>query len=153
MANILAASRQLKNPNIALRKIWSDLNIPESSAEMIDQMKNQVMQQFGEAIKNPQEMADAQEALAEIATHAMDTMIIEGENVSAKDIQELRMLNKELMLCSKIQPHCPQTQTGQILLPVQPVQLLAVEQNAAALVPIFDNGELRAGLIHQLAGA
>lgn len=101
MANILAASRQLKNPNIALRKIWSDLNIPESSAEIIEQMKNQVMQQFGEAIKNPQEMADAQEALAEIATHAMDTMIIEGENVSAKDIQELRMLNKELMLCSK----------------------------------------------------
>ena len=82
MANILAASRMLRNPNIALRKVWNDINIPEDATEMINQMKNQVLQQFGEAVKNPEEMADAQENLAEIATHAMDTMIIVGINLN-----------------------------------------------------------------------
>lgn len=100
MANILAASKMLRNPSIPLRKLWKDLEIPDSAAEMIDQMKNQVLQQFGEAVKNPQEMADAQEALAEIATHAMDAMIIEGKDVTAQDIKELRMLNRQLQLCS-----------------------------------------------------
>ena len=101
MANILAASRMLRNPNIALRKVWNDINIPEDATEMINQMKNQVLQQFGEAVKNPEEMADAQENLAEIATHAMDTMIIEGKQATSQDIKELRMISKELMLWTK----------------------------------------------------
>lgn len=101
MANILAASRLIKNPNIALRKLWNDINIPADEAEMINQMKSQVMEQFGESVKTPKELADAQEALAEVATRAMDTMIIEGEEVSAQDINELRMINKQLQICTK----------------------------------------------------
>ena len=46
-------------------------------------------------------MAEAQETLADIAEHVMDTMIIEDEQVSAVDLRELRLLGKQLSLCAK----------------------------------------------------
>ena len=143
MANILAASRMLRNPNIALRKVWNDINIPEDVTEMINQMKNQVLQQFGEAVKNPEEMADAQENLAEIATHAMDTMIIEGKQATSQDIKELRMISKELMLWTK------KAKEESYLIPIETgegvsgVSLKVIRgEKDKGLIDIFFRGEL-----------
>lgn len=143
MANILAASRMLRNPNIALRKVWNDINIPEDATEMINQMKNQVLQQFGEAVKNPEEMADAQENLAEIATHAMDTMIIEGKQATSQDIKELRMISKELMLWTK------KAKEESYLIPIETgegvsgVSLKVIRgEKDKGLIDIFFRGEL-----------
>ena len=53
----------------------------------------------------------------------------------------------------EIQPHRPQTQLAQILLPIQPVEFLAVEQHAAASSTIPQHREFRTGLVHQPGSA
>ena len=75
---------------------------------------------------------------------------VEGSGIQVGGQSLVHLLG---VLCGKYQPDSPQSQPGKIILPVQPVELLAVEENAAAACPIPDHREFRAGLIHQLGGA
>ena len=54
------------------------------------------------------------------------------------------------IFCGKVQPHGPKSQFGKVILPIQPVELLAVEHHAAALVAVPDHGEFRAGAVTEL---
>jgi hypothetical protein len=69
--------------------------------EMINGLKQQLLEEFAEAVKTPQEMADAQATLAEVAERVMQTMIIENETVSAKDLNDLRLMSQQFYLCSQ----------------------------------------------------
>ena len=97
MVNLMAASRILKNPG----KMVSDL-FENGEIEMIRQLKEQVLEQFGEALKTPEEMAEAQEQLADVATHAMDSMIIESDNITSINLKELKVLGKQFEISAKM---------------------------------------------------
>lgn len=99
--NVLAVSRLLKNPSNAFDVLFGTENKSDDYNDMIAEMKNTLLERFGEAVKTPEEMAKAQETLAEVAERVMQTMIIENESVSAKDINDLRMMSQQFMLCSK----------------------------------------------------
>lgn len=99
--NLLAVSRLLKNPSNGFDVLFGTENKSDDYKAMITEMKTLILERFGEAVKTPEEMAQAQETLAEVAERAMQTMIIENESVSVKDINDLRMMSQQFMLCSK----------------------------------------------------
>lgn len=99
--NVLAVSRLLKNPSSAFDTLFATDNKSDDYKEMIAEMKNTILERFGEAVKTPEEMAKAQETLAEVAERVMQTMIVENEPVSVKDINDLRLMSQQFLLCSK----------------------------------------------------
>ena len=101
MSNILAVTQMFRNPNRMFERLFTPHSKENQSIEKVRELKEQVLERFAEAIKSPTEMAEAQETLADIAEHVMDTMIIEDEQVSAVDLRELRLLNKQLSFCAK----------------------------------------------------
>lgn len=68
---------------------------------MIKELKEQVLEEFGEALKNPEELADAQETLADVAEHVMDTMLVEDPSIKTLDVRELRQMTSQFKLCAK----------------------------------------------------
>ncbi len=99
--NVLAISRLLENPSNVFEVLFAEEGKSSNYRKMISEMKEQVLQRFGEAVKTPEEMAQAQEALAEVAERAMQSMIIENETISVKDLKELRLMNQQLSLCNQ----------------------------------------------------
>uniref|UniRef100_UPI004056D7B1 DUF6240 domain-containing protein n=1 Tax=Agathobacter sp. TaxID=2021311 RepID=UPI004056D7B1 len=99
--NVMAVSRLLENPSNVFEVLFATENKSNDYKKMIADMKNTIMHKFGEAVKTPEEMAEAQETLAETAERAMQTMIIENEPVSVKDIHDLRLMSRQFMLCSE----------------------------------------------------
>ena len=99
--NVLAASRLLDNPSNAFDTLFNTEGKSLDYQEMIDDLKAQVLENFGEAVKTPKEMADAQATLAEVAERVMQTMIIENETISAKDLNDLRLMSQQFYLCNE----------------------------------------------------
>jgi len=99
--NVLAASRLLNNPSHAFEQLFNTEGKSLDYQEMINDLKAQVLENFGEAVKTPQEMADAQATLAEVAERVMQTMIIENETISAKDLNDLRLMSQQFYLCKE----------------------------------------------------
>ena len=111
--NVLAASRLLNNPSNVFETLFNTDGKSEDYKEMIGELKDQVLKNFGEAIKAPQEMADAQATLAEVAERVMQTMIIENEPASIKDINDLRLMSQQFYLCNQ------RTKEESFLVPVE----------------------------------
>ena len=99
--NVLAANRLLNNPSNVFDTLFNTEGKSLDYQEMIDNLKNQVLENFGEAVKTPKEMADAQATLAEVAERVMQTMIIENEPISAKDLKDLRLMSQQFYLCQE----------------------------------------------------
>ena len=99
--NVLAASRLLNNPSNVFDMLFGTEGKSLDYQDMIADMKAKVLENFGEAVKTPEEMAKAQATLAEVAEKVMQTMIIENEPVSVKDIKDLRLMNQQFMLCNQ----------------------------------------------------
>lgn len=99
--NVLAVSRLLENPSNVFEVLFAEEGKSQHYREAIAEMKEQILQRFGEAVKTPEEMAQAQETLAEVAERAMQSMIIENETISVKDLKDLRLMNQQLFLCKE----------------------------------------------------
>lgn len=99
--NVLAASRLLNNPSNAFEKLFETEGKGLDYQAMIDDLKAQVLENFAEAVKTPEEMVKAQATLAEVAERVMQTMIIENEPVSAKDLNDLRLMSQQFYLCNQ----------------------------------------------------
>lgn len=97
VSNILALEQMLQNPG----RMFETL-LKKTKTDLVEDLKNEVLERFGEAIKTPEECMEAQEALAEVATHVISGMIIDGEGPSALDIRELRQMNHQFELASKM---------------------------------------------------
>lgn len=141
--NVLAARRLLNNPSNVFDVLFGTEGKSLDYKEMIADLKNQVMERFGEAVKTPEEMAEAEATLAEIAERVMQTMIIENEPVSAKDLRDLRLMNQQFFLCNE------RAKEESFLVPVQTgdsvtgVNLKIVRGKAnKGLVDIFFKGAL-----------
>lgn len=89
VGNIIATSGLIKNANTMFKTIFGD-NRDERILK-VRELKEQVLERFGQAVKTPSELAKAQEELAELATHAMDNMIMEEENPTTLDVRQMRL--------------------------------------------------------------
>lgn len=101
MANILAVSDMLRRPNQMMERLWKQENLPKESMEKIADLKQQVLEDFSEALKNPSDLADAQEVLADVAENVMSTMIVENPQMRTLDLRVLRQMNTQFSLCAR----------------------------------------------------
>lgn len=101
VANILAVNNMLRHPNQMMEKLWKDYNFSTESVDKIEDLKQQVLDAFGEAVKTPEELVEAQETLAEVAAHVMETMIIEDPQVNTVDVRAMKQATMQFQLCAK----------------------------------------------------
>lgn len=101
IANILAAGEMLRHPNQMMETLWKKDWSNKNSVDKVAGLKQQVLEEFGEALKNPAELADAQETLAEVAEHVMDDMIIEDHDIGTLDIRAMQLATTQFKLCAK----------------------------------------------------
>ena len=99
--NVIAASRMIKNPNKVFGTLFSEENMSNEDIEKIREIKQKILEKFSEAIKTPEDLATAQEELAEVATHAMDDMIIEDRQATSINVKEMRLASRQLQLASQ----------------------------------------------------
>ena len=111
--NVLAVQQMLNDRNKMFETLWNAKGSTAQSMEQIAQMKELILERFGESVKSPTEMADAQEALADVAENVMDTMIIEDDHLGSIDIRALRLMNTQLGICAK------QAQEESYMIPIQ----------------------------------
>lgn len=90
LGNIIATNALIKNPNEMFRRI-----------QMVREIKDIVLERFGEAIKTPSELAAAQEELAEVATHAMDGMIMEEKNPKSIDVKAIKQACNQFRIAAQ----------------------------------------------------
>lgn len=101
MNYVQAVRQMLSNPSDMFWTLWNPKNASFDRRQALDRMKQQVLERFGEAMKTPQELADAQETLAEVAEHAMEGMIYEEDAVSYLDVRALRLMNQQFSICAR----------------------------------------------------
>lgn len=104
MANVMAMESMMKNKNLMFRQIFGDGvkdAKDEIQAEDLEKMRQELLEEFGEAVSEPADMAIAQEKLGVLAENVMKTMI-NSETVTSLDIREMRMLSAKLSISSTL---------------------------------------------------
>ena len=103
-ANLEAAMQVMANPNRMFRDLM-DLDKrhanTQESIELVQGLEDEIFERFAEAVKTPEEMAQAQEDLADLAENAMKGFLMDDDTVSALDLKELRLLTNQFSLCAK----------------------------------------------------
>lgn len=109
--NILAMETMMSDRNQLFQKILGQRNeqIREnflaeegiSPKEEIENIKQQLIEDFGKAVTEPKEMAEAQEALGKLAENIMKTMI-ESDDVTCIDLKEAKLLRAQLSVQKKM---------------------------------------------------
>lgn len=97
--HIQAASRMVNKRNATFRQLFGRENLermPDLKA-----VRQELLERFGEAIKTPEEMAKAQQALAETAEHVMDTML-EEEELTSVDVRQLKIMRTEISISTRM---------------------------------------------------
>lgn len=95
--NLMAASRLMKNPSEAVRNLWERGDSATARAFL-----DETLRRFSESVKNPKELAQAQETLADTAEHVMDSMIIEDRHTGSIDIRQMKLLCSQLRIASNM---------------------------------------------------
>lgn len=95
--NLMAASRLMKNPSEAVRNLRERGDSATARA-----LLDETLRRFSESVKNPKELAQAQETLADTAEHVMDSMIIEDRHTGSIDIRQMKLLCSQLRIASNM---------------------------------------------------
>ena len=95
--NLMAASRLMKNPSEAVRNLGERGESATAKA-----LLDETLRRFSESVKNPKELAKAQETLADTAEHVMDSMIIEDRHTGSIDIRQMKLLCSQLRIASNM---------------------------------------------------
>ena len=102
MTNVMAMEAMVNDRNGVFRQIFGESakgSHKEENEEQLARAKEQVLEDFGEAIASPEGLAAAQEQLAEVAENVMKGMI-DSEDVTSLDIREMRLLSAQLSIGS-----------------------------------------------------
>ena len=100
--HVLAMQQMMANPNDALRRFFRLTEQIEADDEKADLMseiakiKADILHKLGENIQAPEELAEAQKTLAEVAEHCGQTVMYEG--MTRLDIRQLQMMTAQLQL-------------------------------------------------------
>lgn len=102
MSNIIAMESMVKDRNGMFRKIFGS-GVKAADEEIgnddLEEIKQQLLEEFGEAVSAPAEMAEAQEKLGELAENVMKTML-ESDEVTSLDVREMRLLSAQMSVSS-----------------------------------------------------
>lgn len=114
MSNIMAMEAMVKNRNGMFRQIFGEgagttdepdtEEMQETNAgaeDSLSRAKEAVLEQLGKAIAAPEEIAEAQEMLAEVAENVMKGML-SGDEVTSLDVREMRLLSAQLSISSML---------------------------------------------------
>lgn len=100
--NVLAANRLVHKRNQIFSQVFNSEEV--FSGEQVDfaAIQEEILERFANALETPEEMAAAQEALAETAENVMKTMIADEEHITSIDIRELKLMNTQLSIAGKM---------------------------------------------------
>lgn len=111
--HVLAMQQMLSNPNDALRRLFGmDEQIARIDDQVIDQAtkddlldeiakaKEEILHKIGEHAQTPEELADAQQTLAEVAEHCGQTVLREG--MTSLDVRQYQMMTAQLQLGARL---------------------------------------------------
>lgn len=97
--NVLAADEYTKNRNQGLRKLFGEYENKDGVDQSdLEEIKEEILERFGEAVKTPKDMAEAQETLAEVAEHALENMVKIDDNVSTVDLKAMQLVNAQMSI-------------------------------------------------------
>ena len=104
MSNVLAMESMLNQRNQMFRKIFGSSTADHNRDNQVDAddlaaIKQELLEEFGEAVSEPADMAAAQEKLGELAENVMKTMI-NSDHVTSLDVREMKMLSAQLSVNS-----------------------------------------------------
>lgn len=98
--NVMAVDSMLKDRNQVYRKLFGagtkDAD-DQVGVDDLEQIKQALIEEFGEAVSSPREMAEVQEKLGNLAENVMKTMVETGR-VTNLDIREMRLLSAQLSI-------------------------------------------------------
>ncbi len=97
--NIAALETMMSDRNRLFRQIFGDGKKDKVTEEDIEDIKKDLIKEFGEAVSEPRELAEAQETLGKIAENVMKTMI-ETDEVTSLDVREMRLMQAQLSMNS-----------------------------------------------------
>ncbi len=100
-ANVLAMQQIYQYPNQVYRKLFSSRNekfYKEDGSINFEEIKEDLIRQFGEAMESPEDMAKAQKNLEEVASNIMKTMLTSEEKVTSLDLREMRSVQQQFQL-------------------------------------------------------
>ncbi|MBQ3902026.1 MAG: hypothetical protein II745_01480 [Lachnospiraceae bacterium] len=125
------------------RNIFGETNDKAEEKGLSDVMED-LMRAFGEAVKTPKEMAEAQRKLFDTAEHAMDDMIIE-QDITSVDVRGMKQISKSLQILSGMaekketyeMPILVADENGTMMLKI--VRGEEQEKGAVDLSMVFDN--------------
>lgn len=104
--NVLAMQQMMANPNDAFRKLFRLTDQIENEGKKdelmaeIAQIKEDILHRLGENIQAPEELAKAQETLADVAEHCGQTVMYEG--MTRLDVRQFQMMTAQLHLCASM---------------------------------------------------
>ena len=97
--NIMAATQMMQNRNGVFRTLF---NYEDMKKDVdFEAVKTKILEDFGEAVKTPEEMAEAQEKLADLAENVMKTMI-ESEDVRSVDLRDMKIMRQQIELGTRM---------------------------------------------------
>lgn len=99
VSTILAAQEMINNRNGVFRKLFD--RAKNTGDVSLADVKQQVLEEFAEAVKRPEDMAKAQKILADTAENVMKSMMNESE-VNSVDLKEMRMIHTQIVLGTKM---------------------------------------------------
>ena len=146
MSNVLAMEQLVNNRNQMFRKIFGS-GVKDADekvgTEDLEQIKEELLEKFGEAVSEPVDMAIAQEKLGELAENVMKTMI-NSDDVTSVDIREMRMLSAQLSVSSmlaKDEQYCVPVMVNDEMMNVSVKIVRGVDKKG--IVDIMMDSELR----------
>lgn len=96
--NVLAASQMLHNRSGIFKSLFEGEPAGDTDLE---QAKEEILEDFAEAVKTPEEMAKAQKKLADIAEKVMDTMA-KTNQIQSIDVRDIKIMRQQIELGTKM---------------------------------------------------
>lgn len=100
--NVVALDSMISNRNQLFRQLFGEESTNPSrskkiTTEDIEAIKEDIIEDFGEAVSEPEALAEVQETLGKVAENVMKTMISD-DNVTSIDIREMRLMQAKLSI-------------------------------------------------------
>ena len=100
--NVNALNAMMTNRNQLFRQIFGEESTSSNrdkkiTAEDIEAIKEDIIEDFGEAVSEPEALAEVQETLGKVAENVMKTMISSDE-VTSIDVREMRLMQAKLSI-------------------------------------------------------
>ncbi|MFV0465868.1 MAG: DUF6240 domain-containing protein [Lachnospiraceae bacterium] len=102
-ANYLqAASRFINQRNKTFSSLFESNGSNSVTEEDFTALRDEILRRFSDAMESPEELAKAQNDLAEVAENVMKTMISESEDVTSLNLKEMKLSKMQVSIMQKM---------------------------------------------------